>query len=563
MIQFDHTVEFSIGGMMMVRIKLISQKFSNSRLFFSKKTIFQIVFILFLLCTCSCSPEANFIRFKTPTPSQPMSSAYEISAFTMKLLPADDGQGIPEAAAYNPDLPGPHRIYIISLSDSNEYDETKYWNISIPPGWLATSINDTELVVVVKQREVDLGSQQYTGQITSVKRVQYILEVKVVAARSGTTLASTVLEGSLPSGFPQVTNTSKISGDHVSFDSLVNWLREENFAPWARYITTIEGASITFSPDSRKLAVVYHSDAGYTIDLLQAEDYSLLFEKTSSNGFLAFSSDSNKWYSNDEGGLISYQTQDGSMIEKVSIPENIVEISPDGQLGVAIGDNLNLYRLSDGTLLYTLEGQKFRFSPDGKLIATLGQDRNVRIWQLSDGTLLQTIEIDIRYAYYEFSPNNEILVFSPTDGYATSSLGHAVSIWNVQDGSLRYALGRDQEYPTEEYIAISPNGESLASCLSWKGVYLTNMTNGDLQHILQHDGRVSGFRFSPNNEILVTWEFERNDLYLWRVADGSLLQILTGHEDYITGARFSPDSQILATKSRDGDLILWDLKNMW
>jgi WD40 repeat protein len=44
---------------------------------------------------------------------------------------------------------------------------------------------------------------------------------------------------------------------------------------------------------------------------------------------------------------------------------------------------------------------------------------------------------------------------------------------------------------------------------------------------------------------------------IWRVSDGSPVQVLTGHADGVYGVQFSPDGEWLVTASEDKTAVLW------
>lgn len=115
-----------------------------------------------------------------------------------------------------------------------------------------------------------------------------------------------------------------------------------------------------------------------------------------------------------------------------------VAFSPDGTMLASgsggllwAGDHtVRLWRVSDGKLLYTLEGHKrlvenVSFSPDGTILASGFYDNTVRLWRISDGELLKTLEGHTNsVSSIAFSPDGTIL--------ASASHDNTVRLWQLK-----------------------------------------------------------------------------------------------------------------------------------
>lgn len=133
-----------------------------------------------------------------------------------------EGRGVEEAAAYNPG-PGPHAIVLLDALGSRHT-----WTNLLPYEWWPKSINTTELVACLgeEQRElVDIC--EYSGGQT-IRRYQYAIPIRLMAARSGETIATGVIMGELPRAckIMELVNTTEIHGPHVTHDEVEQWLRQ-------------------------------------------------------------------------------------------------------------------------------------------------------------------------------------------------------------------------------------------------------------------------------------------------------------------------------------------------
>src|SRR5205085_6712313 len=141
---------------------------------------------------------------------------------------------------------------------------------------------------------------------------------------------------------------------------------------------------------------------------------------------------------------------------------NSVAISPDGQIlaGGCTASTVRLWSIPSGTLLRSIYGMNaidsIAFSPDGTLIAVGEQayGDNLKLYRTSDGSLVHAFAGSDGFEHQSvtFTPDGSTIVFSSGASF--------IQFWRVSD----YALVReyDQEMGTGDFpwlpVAVSPDG---------------------------------------------------------------------------------------------------------
>ncbi len=192
------------------------------------------------------------------------------------------------------------------------------------------------------------------------------------------------------------------------------------------------------------------------------------------------------------------------------------------------------------------------FSPDGKHLASGGNDSRLRLWDAKTGHHITTLRGG--GPAVAFSPDGELLA----NEYGGDGIIGTIGLWDVQMGELRYV--------SEEYhglltcMVFSPNGKTLVSASRDSEIVLWDIPT--LQRRLsittQHTEAVSSVAFSPDGETLASGSFDQT-LRLWDPHTGKRKAALQ-YPDYVTSVAFSPDGRILASASCDGTILLWEIE---
>jgi len=290
---------------------------------------------------------------------------------------------------------------------------------------------------------------------------------------------------------------------------------------------------------------------------------------------LAFSTDGKTLYGSEQSGILIgiWRVSDGQRTGSVFpiagrfgrfIP------SPDGKrmASTGAGQTLSIQAIQADSVAASLHGHEdlihtLAYSPDGKWIASGGNDHSCRIWQATP-TSPQAV------GKAEFEPELPALpdtVPVPKGSqvvWAKSPQGYWVGD-GERNGSLRFhplgdgSKARDFPAPDGQYSRLfaTPDGKALAS-FSWpRDLRWLDLERGEWSRLWKlSEGTVGPVVFSPDGSWLASGG-DDNAVTIRSRKSGEVLAVLRGHQGRILDIAISPDSRTLASSADDATLRLW------
>ncbi|WP_374089793.1 N,N-dimethylformamidase beta subunit family domain-containing protein [Methylomicrobium lacus] len=176
-------------------------------------------------------------------------------------------------------------------------------------------------------------------------------------------------------------------------------------------------------------------------------------------------------------------------------------------------------------------------SPDGRFIATAGEDTKVFLYDAETNKLSMIFTGHVDFVNgLSFSPDGQFLASAGAEGN--------IILWDVKAGKkLRALLGHSDQVNA---VAFSPDGALLASASADSTVILWDLSSGEqIKTLNGNQGGVRTVAFSPDGKKLVS-AGDGTKMLVWDTATGQLQKQIAGPPASINALAFSPDGDLHA-----------------
>lgn len=205
------------------------------------------------------------------------------------------------------------------------------------------------------------------------------------------------------------------------------------------------------------------------------------------------------------------------------------------------------------------------YSPDGKTMATGGEDGTARLWNAETGKAIKTlVESEYPVMGVAFSPDGSLLAVALGDETRVTQPG-PIQVWDIATSTKKLELPEHEKVANS--VAFSVDGRYLISSSTDEKVNVYDIAAGKALGFFDGHGRpTNDAMFLQGTETIISGGGGRakgkNFVIVWNREDGEMIGKVEPQKGRVTSLALSPDHKTLATGSFDNTVAFLDMNKV-